>query len=382
MTPALKESTQQKHKETLRKASELKATGMKWKEVAEELGIYPSRLSQLKTAYEENIVEEYCLDESIPLDKVDHGWYKGKRFSLHFKDSTETVAYEDIRADLIKEMSKHSPKYQNQPKRKVKNPHLLVLDPADIHIGKLATVSGTGEQYDHNIAVNNLLAGIEGLLQKTSGFEFDRIMLVIGNDILHTDSPNSTTTKGTYVQTSLPWYDAFKLARRVYVQIIERLAYVAPVDVVYNPSNHDYMTGYMLTDALMCWFNNHKGVNFDGSILHRKYVVYGQNLICTSHGDGVKEKDLPLVIAHEANGDWGKTTYRYAYLHHIHHKKQTKYANGQDYIGITVEYLRSPSGSDDWHYKNGYVGAKKAIEAFVHHPEDGQVMRITEHIRL
>jgi hypothetical protein len=44
---------------------------------------------------------------------------------------------------------------------------------------------------------------------------------------------------------------------------------------------------------------------------------------------------------------------------------------------MTVEYLRSPSGTDRWHADNGYTGAKVALEAFIHHPENGQVCRLT-----
>lgn len=385
MKPAQKEATKTKHRKILREAWGLKDKGMLWGEVARTLDVNPSWLSQLKALYEKDAVEEHCLDEGMPINKVDHGWFikkneKGERFSLHFKNQEEVVDYDDIRDDLIKEMKKYAPKYSKPTKKKIKEPHLLVIDPADIHIGKLATIAGSGDVYDHKIATSILLSGIGGLLEKSRGFEFNKIMLVVGNDILHTDTTNSTTTGGTYVQTSLPWHEAFKLARGIYVQVIEQLAEIAPVEVVYNPSNHDYMTGYMLTDALMCWFNYNKNVSFDGSIRHRKYTVYGQNLICTSHGDGVKENQLPLVIAQEASEVWGQTKYRYAYLHHIHHKRQIKYANGQDYVGVSIEYLRSPSAPDEWHDKMGYVGTKKAIEAFVHHPEHGQVMRITEHV--
>ena len=87
--------------------------------------------------------------------------------------------------------------------------------------------------------------------------------------------------------------------------------------------------------------------------------------------------DRPLLMANEAPSLWAKTKYRYVYLHHIHHKQTTKFQSGKDYQGVTVEYLRSPSGSDAWHHRNGYVGAKKAIEAFIHSKDYGQIARLT-----
>jgi len=67
-------------------------------------------------------------------------------------------------------------------------------------------------------------------------------------------------------------------------------------------------------------------------------------------------------------------------LHHLHHKQTHKFMSGKDFIGVTAEYLRTPSPSDSWHTKQGYVGSKKAIEAFVHSFENGQVARLTHHV--
>jgi len=39
--------------------------------------------------------------------------------------------------------------------------------------------------------------------------------------------------------------------------------------------------------------------------------------------------------------------------------------------------MRSPSGTDGWHHRNGYVGSPKAVEGFLHCKEHGQIARIT-----
>jgi hypothetical protein len=49
----------------------------------------------------------------------------------------------------------------------------------------------------------------------------------------------------------------------------------------------------------------------------------------------------------------------------------------KDYIGVTVEALRSPSGTDGWHHRNGYQHAPKAVEGFIHSKDHGQVSRLT-----
>ncbi len=45
--------------------------------------------------------------------------------------------------------------------------------------------------------------------------------------------------------------------------------------------------------------------------------------------------------------------------------------------GVSIEYLRSPSGTDSWHAKNQYANNLKAIEGFVHSKEHCQIARIT-----
>jgi hypothetical protein len=149
------------------------------------------------------------------------------------------------------------------------------------------------------------------------------------------------------------------------------LLQVAPVHVQYNPSNHDYTNGFFLAHTLEAWFNRCEGITFDTSIAHRKYHTYGTNLIGTTHGDGAKVQDLPLLMAHEAPEAWAKCKHRYIYTHHIHHKMS------KDFMGVCVEALRSPSGTDSWHHRNGFQHSPKAVEGFIHHPEHGQIARIT-----
>ena len=197
-------------------------------------------------------------------------------------------------------------------------------------------------------------------------------MFIGGNDILHIDVPSRKTTSGTPQDTDGMWYENFLTAKKLYVDILEILLDIADVHFVYNPSNHDYMSGFMLSDSIKSWFRKCDNITFDCSIAHRKGYKYGKNLIGTTHGDGAKVADLPLIMANEFSKWWAETKHRYVYTHHIHHK------SSKDYHGITVESLRSPSGSDSWHHRNGYgVGGIKAVEGFIHSKEHGQIARLT-----
>jgi hypothetical protein len=310
-----------------------------------------------------------CDAVGLPVDKVSNYWYKGKHFSVHVKGEKSIF---DVSDDIIKQMKKFAPKYPKIAYAKYgKEGHLLVIDPADVHIGKLCKAFESGDEYNVRIATERVKEGVMGILNKVKGFPIDKILYVIGNDKLHVDTPRNTTTSGTFQDSDLMWYDAFLAALSLDREVIEMLVKVAPVHVQYDPSNHDYQTGFFLAQTLAAWFSKSENVTFNVSIAHRKYFRYGKNLIGTTHGDGAKETDLALLMAHEAKENWAECKHRYFYVHHIHHKKS------KDYMSVCVEALRSPSGTDSWHHRNGYQHSPKAVEGYLHHKEHGQIARIT-----
>jgi len=313
----------------------------------------------------------HCEERGINVSDVSLYWDKTKEYSIAVKLDKVQKTYENLRDAIVESMNEHSPNYIPVVYKDYNDGHLLVVDPADIHIGKLATAFETGEDYNSNIAVQRVHEGVEGILNKVKGFEIDQILLIIGNDILHIDTPKRTTTSGTLQDTDGMWYTNFLMAKQLYVDVIEKLRLIAKVHITYNPSNHDYTNGFFLADAIQSWFRLDGSITFDCSISHRKYYRYHNNLIGTTHGDGAKITDLGLLMAEEAKQNWADTKHRYVYTHHVHHK------TSKDFIGVTVESLRSPSGADSWHHRNGYVHAPKAIEAFLHSKNYGQIARIT-----
>jgi hypothetical protein len=328
------------------------------------------KITEYREKKNHSALSEYCAEKGIPFDSVRYYWHKGKHFSVNSRvDSPDIQVVKDA---IIAEMTEYAPKYPKYNYPKHTDPHLLVIDPADIHIGKLCDAFETGEEYDSQIAVQRVIDGVSGILAYAAGYQVERILLVAGNDVLHVDTPRSTTTSGTPQDSSGMWYTNFIMARRMMTDVIEMLAAVAPVTVVFNPSNHDFMSGFQLMDAVSCWFHRCSDVTFDADMKHRKYFVYHENLIGTTHGDGAKTDDLPMLMAQEAKQHWSTTTHRYWYTHHVHHKTM------KDKVGVTIESMRSPSGIDGWHHRNGYQHAPKAIEGFIHHPLHGQVARLTK----
>jgi hypothetical protein len=335
-----------------------------------------SPLSALKVDGKIMSIEEYCIFYNIPFEEV--RTYKlvthtGK--GAYYNIASNPIkgnGFEDFYKALLGDIENISNKPSNIFRQRPvdQESYLLVLDPCDVHIGKLADSFETGEDYNSQIAVQRVKEGVEGILEKTKGFTIDKILFIGGNDILHIDTPKRTTTSGTPQDTDGSWYSNFLLAKELYIDILNRLLEVADVHFTFNPSNHDWVHGFFLADVIQTYFKDCKNITFDCDLNHRKYFVYYTNLIGTSHGDGAKVQDLPLLMAQESK-DWSNTKHRYIYTHHVHHK------NSKDFIGVTVESMRSPSSADGWHSRNGFQHAPKAIEGFLHSKDHGQIARIS-----
>lgn len=314
------------------------------------------------------------INLGVDTSNVKHLWLKDKDSSLFVKNpdykEQQEKDFEQLSKALLNDLKAYIPKYDKIVYEDKKDAHLLVIDPADVHIGKLCSAFEVGETYNNQIAVKRVLQGVKGILEKSKGYDIDKIVLIIGNDILHIDSPKRQTTSGTPQDTDGMWHTNFLIAKQLYVDVIEILMQIAPVQIIYNPSNHDYTHGFFLAQVIETHFRKCENVSFDVSIAHRKYFTYFNNLIGSTHGDGAKPQDLPLLMAHESK-DWVNCKHKYIYTHHLHHKVS------KDYMGVCIETLRSPSGTDSWHHRNGYQHAPKAIEGFLHHKEFGQICRFT-----
>jgi hypothetical protein len=345
--------------------------------------VYEGRAESTTNVNGNTALDVHLLERGIPkkdVVSVKH-WQSASgeyRFSVVTKEDV-TADTNDMLDQVSDFIENHSPYYPSV-KRKNKNAnHLLVVNPADIHIGKYANGAETGSEYDVETACMRVLEGLEGLISKAQGFDVERVLFCIGNDVLHIDNVYNTTTKGTHQDTDGKWWEHFEVALALYVKCVEMLREIAPVDVVHSMSNHDYQSGFHLAHALKSWFRQDGEVSFDVSVAHRKYYQYGTNLIGLEHGDGAKMDNLPLLMAQEKPEMWSGTKYRYWYLHHLHHKVKHKWRDAKDFIGVTVEYMRSPSGTDSWHSRKGFSGILKAVEGFIHEKNSGQVARLVHY---
>ena len=238
----------------------------------------------------------------------------------------------------------------------------------DLHIGKLAWAPETGYgSYDNKIAERLFKDALEGLIARTASFAFERVLFVVGNDLLHADTKAGTTTGGTQLDTDTRYHKTFDIARRMITRAIDRLREIAPVKVVVVPGNHDTLSSWHLGDSLECYYHDRPDVIIDNGPNLRKYVHFGKCMLLLTHGDKGKRADYPLVMATEQPKMFGATVHREAHTGHLHQMRV------QEHHGVKVRISPALCPPDAWHAENHFVGNQRAAEAFVWHPEDGLV---------
>lgn len=257
--------------------------------------------------------------------------------------------------------------------------NLLEISIFDLHIGKLAWHGETFENYDVKIASERFLGSIEKLMQNARGFNYERILFPIGNDFFNSDNIFNTTTRGTQQDEDLRWQKTFNVGVQLLVDAIYYMKKVGvPIDVLVIPGNHDFERSYYMGSYLEAWFKDDDEVSIDNGASPRKYYRYGNTLLGLTHGSEEKEASLPMLMATDIQSKpmWSETKFHEWHLGHIHRKRTVQYDINKsrllnEDLGVTVRYLSSLTGTEEWHHKKGFVGSTKAADGFVWNYEFG-----------
>jgi hypothetical protein len=272
---------------------------------------------------------------------------------------------------------KHSPKYTGMSRlKKLKDPHLYEISIYDTHFGKFAWQQETGQNYDLFIASQIYRQAFADLLARVQGFQVERFLLPLGNDMMHFDNSNAATTAGTPMGDSADsrYAKVFETCFAMCVEQIDSMVNTAPVDVVLVQGNHDKHASYHICYALKQFYRHNKRVTVDAEWRKRKYITYGTNLLGFAHGDSVRDKwtRFPTLMATEKPQEWAQTTHREFHLGHVHSRAKKEFLPVAEHEGVIVRTLPSLSATDPWHYEHGYT-SRRAAESYLYSKTDGYV---------
>lgn len=279
------------------------------------------------------------------------------------------------------------PVFPKKPRQPRADRHLLMMGLYDHHFGKYGWHEDCGEDYDTNLAVEAYANGVADLLAKSSPYNIEAIDFPIGQDFFQANNWFSETTKGTPVDSDGRFMRTYRLAFKCVVDAINQCLAVAPVRLRWVPGNHDTATSWYLFECLRSWFRNAKHVDAGEDTKERQYISYGVNLIGLAHGDKIankgKRQKLPSLVAlmaSEAKDLWAKSTYREWLLGHLHSAGETLVMTLDEEHGVRVRHLPSLSGTDKWHFDNGFIG-RRACEGLLYSRDDGFAGLVSANVR-
>lgn len=241
----------------------------------------------------------------------------------------------------------------------------LLIDIADLHMNLQSTMFVTGNEYNCDIAEKLFFEVIEDVINRTRVYDFEKIIFIIGGDMMNADNIGGTTLHGTPQDNELHYYDAYERLCAMTIKAIDYLKDYSCVDVIYVTGNHDETTGFKLAKYVDAWFRNDERVLVDYSPIPRKYRVYGNTLMCFAHTGDIKK--LPAVISNEAREYWSQVEMTEVFLQHLHSEMILLEENN-----IRIQRLPTISGRSKWTNDSGFL-SKRQCKSFVFDKTEGLI---------
>ena len=256
---------------------------------------------------------------------------------------------------------------QKHPKIETLDKNKLMEIPAiELHLGKMAWRGDTGQDYDKEIATKRFYNILEEITHIQEQENCDTAFITIGNDFFNSDTVNATTTKGTPQQNDLRWKKMFLLGLKLYTEFLETLrSRFNKIDVRLCSGNHDKMSSFYLYLALQQYFRSDDKINFSDNYKDYQCYQFGKCAIFFGHGDS-NLKRITKSIPAEFYKEWGSSVFRELHLGHLH-----KEVTVDDESGMITRRIGSPTGTDQWHYEERFIGATQKHQVFIWDKEKG-----------
>jgi hypothetical protein len=249
---------------------------------------------------------------------------------------------------------------------------LNVIPMGDPHFGLLSWKPETGESFDLEIAEAMTFGAVDKLVSRAPPAGVG-LLLNLG-DYFHADDSTNRTPRGqNQLDVDGRFQKVASVGFRAMLRCIERMLEThAKVIVRNNPGNHDPHQALMLNIAVGARFHDNPRVYVDPSPSPFYYYRHGKVLIGSTHGDGAKLADLPLLMADDVKHDWAASDFRVWHVGHFHHNQRLAQ---KDLVGCEVETHRTLAAGDAWHRHAGYR-ALRDMKVISYHREYGEDLRI------
>ena len=227
----------------------------------------------------------------------------------------------------------------------------------DFHLGKGLSLDDEVDLFKHTIL--KTLGKLESYL-----VDLEKIWFQIGQDFIHIDSSNRTTTYGTPMETRHEWSEIFDCAVECILWSAEQFRKICPVEYIYIPGNHDKTLSYCLAKIVEKVYADSSAVTVDTIDFPRKYRKYGINAFGLSHGRE-EGKRIRTKFQEEAADILAATQYREFHLADKHHEESMEDGD------IIYRTLPTVTDLDNWHISKGYKSLRRCT-SYLWNPEGGK----------
>lgn len=294
----------------------------------------------------------------------------GEQRGQWVKTKLADIQREEMMRAFAEELSRDIPALPPISAPDYHDDRLLTLLPlGDPHFGMLAWHEECGANFDLETAERLTFDAVDRICARTPSSKV-AVLLNLG-DFFHADNgSNRTPQSGNQLDVDGRFEKiarvGFRAVERVIIRMLEKHETVI---VRNNRGNHDPHQAAMLSIALGGRFHDNPRVVVDANPSSFWYYRWGKTLIGSTHGDGAKLNDLPLIMAADAKEDWAASEWRVWHCGHFHHDQV------KDLVGCRVETHRTLAGTDAWHRHQGYR-SHRDLKAIVYDIEYGEVARL------
>lgn len=352
-----------------------------FKEIKTDLGITHDSPPHTDEEFEKILEGDGSIDRMVTDDvqKAKFKWredYDKKRYNdLKRQARKWRNAYQELMQlsnEQVERMADLAPTYE---------PPSLGFDPADagpeaamvynlqdLHFGKQRYDSTTDiEEYKEEL----LISAKRGMQRALSTASVQKVYVVVGGDLSHVDTYEGTTTKGTPQDLVCNPEEIEEHCEEFMSELVDLFRQMGLiVELVPCFGNHDRRSSLGIYRWCQAFFAHAEDVVTPDDWHDRVYRRWRDHFFLFTHNDMRKKqfRKLPQIAIGEARDMVANSEFTTVFTGHLHEELAQ-----MDDAGFKYYQAPSPSDTDRFHSKNGYVGSRDAIQGvllFDGHPDD------------
>lgn len=324
--------------------------------------------------------KQTAVNDDVPQDVIPHGHKvkgvsslvnaDGELVMQWVKTNREQQQWHEIVSAVLASIPKLVAPRKPVARTLLPTNDLLALYPlADLHVGLYSSLQDAERDWRLSDTVALVKACIDDLIARTP----QAAHAVVANlgDFTHVDNlVNRTPNSGAPLDADGRFIEVAQAAMDLAIYVIDRAAaHHQNVTVIWQSGNHDEASALVMQTALAALYRRDARIHVHAGGKRTHVMRHGRVALGFTHGDTLKPKALPLLMATDYPELWAATRFRVWHTGHRHHRE------AEEFVGCIVETHQSPAPRDAWHERQGYRSLQSMVS--IVYSLDGEYARNT-----